>query len=68
MNKPLVIIDVDDIYIYANDEMHIQLTKEEAMDIYNKIDTMQWDCENSTFWSFIASKVNDYMREKDLLQ
>ena len=65
MNKPLVMIDVDDIYIYANKEMKIKLTKEETIEIYDNIDRDQWDYENSTFWSFIEQHIRDYMRDGD---
>lgn len=65
MNKPLLILDVDDIFIYANDIMKVKLSKEEAIKIYDGIGRGNWDCENSTFWSFIEIHVNDFIRERD---
>ncbi len=63
--KTFLQISIDDIYIYANDEMKVKLTKKEAEQIYDDFDSTDVDCENSTFWGHIELLVNTFIEEKD---
>ena len=59
--KPLLMMDVDDIYLHAK-QLKIPLSKKEAIEIFNGIDRGDWDCENSTFWAFIENAIREYRR------
>ena len=65
MNKALVIIDVDDIVLQAQD-MSIKLFKSEAKEIFDNIDTSDWNCESSTFNSFVQERIRIYSTERDV--
>lgn len=58
-SKPLVNIDIDDIYLHSK-QIGNPVTKKEAVEIWESIDSSQWDCENSTFWGFIEQKIRSF--------
>ncbi len=59
---PLVVLSVDDIYLYGKNESlkKYEVTKKEAREIFDSIDSTDWDCEHSTFWSFIEYEIEKF--------
>lgn len=59
MNKTLVTIDTGDIE-GAAESMGIKLSKEEVEEIFHDIDPFDWDCESSTFNSFVQEAIRQF--------
>lgn len=57
--KPLVIVSVDDIYLYGK-QIGKKVTMKQAIEIFENIDSSDWDMEFTTFWSFIENEIDNY--------
>ncbi len=62
MNKPLLVLDVQDIFGHAKN-LDISITIKEAREIFDSIDSLSWDCENDTFWAFLERHIRKFYKK-----
>lgn len=60
--KALVTLSWEDVYGKAVSMGHT-LTRQQCEAIFDDIDSSDFDCENSTVWSLVEFKIEQYLRD-----